>query len=92
MAGLGEQLEPDERQAVARLMDAAADALNDRRLDEHSVWPAVGIVAAALELAGGDVRAGGHARLLDGAATRLGEHVDEIVRGRREPPSEGGGG
>jgi hypothetical protein len=83
------ELETTERAAVARLLKAAHDALMDNRLDGETVWHALGLIATTLDIAAGDIKAGGRAALLDGAAIRLGEHINEAVSGRLEQPPEG---
>ncbi len=97
MAGCGD-LEPTERAAVARLLKAARDALMDPRVTGENVWVVLGLVGQVLEVAAGDVRAGGRAALLEGLAIRLGEYLDQVAAGRLTGPfrtaandEEGGG-
>jgi hypothetical protein len=91
----GAELEPTEREAVAALLVAARDALMDPRLDRTTVWYATGLIGQVLEVAAGDVRRGGRASLLAGAAVQLGEYLDQVAAGRLTGPfrtgREGGG-
>jgi hypothetical protein len=97
MAGRGD-LDPSERDAIARLLKAAHQALMDPRLDQTNVWFGLGLIGQTLEIAAGDVKAGGRAALISGAATRLPEYLDQLAAGRLTGPfrtaandEEGGG-
>jgi hypothetical protein len=86
--GGGEQLGSAERLAIANLLDAIHRACTDPRVGPGQVWALCGQVAATCQIASGDVRRGGRGYLIDGAAARLFEMVDELAA--RQGDQEGG--
>jgi hypothetical protein len=74
-------LSPDERSAVARLLERAHAVLMDDRIPPERSNLVLGFLAAALGHAAVDVRRGHRAAGLDATTAALARQVDALIEG-----------